>query len=327
MVRIRKVYDDGRHNAFTTLARWRRRLYVAFRSAESHVTPQAPEGAIRVLASENDGETWTQVALLSQPDCDMRDAKFLATEDRLFLHAFAYYSPQRRDAFVCWTDDGAHFSPFQRAVEEENAVIWWPIYHAGRFYGAGYRYSGDKKRIRTVFYTSGNGIAWTPLSVVHDVPWSNEASLVMEADGTATVLVRNDGRRLDPPASSGRPVLARAKAPYTSWHTMELDQVLQGFALHRLEEGYLIAGRVYDDDGRHTALFLLDGRRLRRLHTLPTGGDTAYPGIVREGRRVLMSYYSSHERSERASVPEPASVYLAELNLDALMANAQEGSS
>ena len=316
LLKVRKVYGDGRHNAFTSLVRWRGRFYLAFRSGTRHVRPGYPDGEIRILCSKDEGDSWDQVALLRSPELDMRDPRLLAVADRLFVHSFGYRDPGRRDAFVSYTEDGHSFTPFQRAVAEDNMVIWWPVQHAGEFHAGGYRYHGNKKDIRSVFYRSDDGLRWECVSVVHDVPWANESALVMEADGSATMLVRNEGQRLDPPASDGRPVIARAKPPYRRWTAHKLDRVVQGFAIHRLAAGYLVAGRIYEDEATHTAVFFCDGSRLTRLCTLPSGGDTAYPGIVEEAGRVWMSYYSSHEEEE--GTHRPASIYLAEFDLSVL---------
>ena len=35
--------------------------------------------------------------------------------------------------------------------------------------------------------------------------------------------------------------------------------------------------------------------KLRELVTLPSGGDTSYPGLVLRGDNLYVSYYSSHE--------------------------------
>jgi hypothetical protein len=317
-VKVQKVYADGRHNAFTSLVNWQGQLYLAFRSGTRHVKPGYPDGEIRILRSGDGGQSWDQAALLSSPGLDMRDPKLLATTERLYVHCFGYRDAERRDAFVCYTEDGDAFTPFERAVAEDNMVIWWPVQHAGGFYASGYRYHGNKKDIRSVLYRSDDGLGWRFVSVVHDVPWANESAMVMEDDGVAAVLVRNDGQRLDPLASSGRPVLAKAGPPYVHWVTQELDQVVQGFALHLLPDGYLVAGRVHDDDETHTAIFFCDGNRLTRLYAVPSGGDTSYPGIVREGSRVWMSYYSSHDESPSAEVPRPASIYLAEFDVTSL---------
>lgn len=331
-VRVRKVFDDGAHNAFTSLARWRERLYVAFRTAENHVNSAAPEGVITVLASDDDGGTWRHVATLKGPyGKDLRDAKLLATPERLYLHAFEYQSPDRRDAMVTWTEDGTSFAPVRRALDQENYVIWWPVHHDGRFVASGYRYHGGKRDIRTVFFDSPDGEKWREVSVVYDVPWANEAVLIMEADDSATVLVRNDGERLDPPASNGHPVFARAQSPFKTWTHTPIDRKLTGLAVLRVEGGYFIAARDHAQEERRTACFFVDEREvggsagtasLRYLFTLPSGGDTSYAGFVREGNRVLMSYYSSHEYLDRPK-HRPAAIYLAEFELDRVLSGAR----
>lgn len=345
-VRVRRVFANGRHNAFTSLVRWRGRLYLAFRTADDHANPDAPEGVITLLVSEDDGASWSQLATVSgMYGMDMRDPKLLATPERLYLHTFEYQGRSRRDAMVSWTDDGERFVPVRRAVAEENHVVWWPVYHQGRFWASGYRYSGDKWGIRTVLFSSADGVDWRVVSRVSDVPWSNEAVLVMEEDESATVLVRNDGDRLSPPASSGRPVFARALPPYREWTYTELGRKLTGLAVLRVAGGYFIAARDHEQGEPRTACFFCDERALaepkeaagpatsaggaqadgaraaplRHLLTLPSGGDTSYAGFVRDGKRVLMSYYSSHEHPA-AGGKRPASIYLAEFDLDAVLA-------
>lgn len=51
-----------------------------------------------------------------------------------------------------------------------------------------------------------------------------------------------------------------------------------------------------------------DKVNLRPYCKLPSGGDCSYPGIIREGDHLLVSYYSSHEGSTNiylAKVPLP----------------------
>lgn len=328
VVKIRKVFDNGKHNAFTSLARWQGRLYLAFRSAENHANADAPEGVITVLASDDDGVSWESVATLTGLyGMDLRDAKLLATPERLYLHTFEYQGRDRRDAMVTWTEDGRTFVPVQRALEEENHVVWWPVYHNGRYFGAGYRYHGNKRDIRSVLFASDDGEAWRVQSLVYDVPWANESVLIMEEDDSATVLVRNDGQRLDPPASNGHPVLARAQAPYQAWTYAELNRRLSGLGLVKVEEGYFLAARDHAQDEVRTACFLIpDGVtesqfEPEHLFTLPSGGDTSYAGFVKEGRRILMSYYSSHEYETAGK--GPACIYIAEFDLDDVLSRAR----
>src|SRR5690606_32936352 len=95
-------------------------------------------------------------------------------------------------------------------------------------------------------------------------------------------------------------------------------------ALAKVDEGFLLAARAFGPDGPRTACFLMPDDpgaatvALRRLFTLPSGGDTSYAGFVVDGRRVMMSYYSSHEHAKGAREQRSA-VYLAEFDLDEVL--------
>jgi len=47
-------------------------------------------------------------------------------------------------------------------------------------------------------------------------------------------------------------------------------------------------------------------KELEELHTLPSGGDTSYPGLIVENDSLYVSYYSCHIDNE-------ARVYMAHL--------------
>src|SRR5688572_25301459 len=58
IIEVRKIWDEGRHNAFTDLVRWKDRWWCTFREGEDHV---GGEGAIRILTS-TDGGKWESAA-------------------------------------------------------------------------------------------------------------------------------------------------------------------------------------------------------------------------------------------------------------------------
>src|SRR6187455_417118 len=71
IVEVRKIWDEGRHNAFTDLIRWKDRWWCTFREAEDHV---GGDGAIRVLTS-TDGVKWESAVRLTEKGIDLRDPK------------------------------------------------------------------------------------------------------------------------------------------------------------------------------------------------------------------------------------------------------------
>ncbi|MCX7422610.1 MAG: hypothetical protein NT013_24140 [Planctomycetia bacterium] len=102
---VRKVYDDGRHNALTALVRWKDTYWLSFRNADSHAYGEAD---LIVLRSP-DGQTWSEAHRVNALPDD-RDPQFLATNKRLFLYDMALKGPDLT-TFVTWTEDGANSGP------------------------------------------------------------------------------------------------------------------------------------------------------------------------------------------------------------------------
>lgn len=75
------------------------------------------------------------------------------------------------------------------------------------------------------------------------------------------------------------------------------------------DDGWIIAGRKYLADGVRTSLWWRgDDGAWETLATLPSGGDTSYPGLVIDDDRLLVSYYSSHEGKTAIHFAEAAIV-------------------
>ena len=95
------IHSDARHNAFTSMVRWRDRYYVAVRSADTHAATwedgcgdaPATYGRIMLLGSP-DLRTWTPSVILDS-EYDDRDPKLLATEERLYVFSTTIIGPAR----------------------------------------------------------------------------------------------------------------------------------------------------------------------------------------------------------------------------------------
>ena len=77
---------------------------------------------------------------------------------------------------------------------------------------------------------------------------------------------------------------------------------------HEPHGRFLAAWRLYDKNYR-TSLLWLDPEKgtLEEFLTLPSGGDTSYPGLVWHAGLLWVSYYASHEGK--------TSIYLAKVKL------------
>jgi len=296
---VEKIWDRGRHNAFTDLIRFQGRWYCAFREGSGHVSP---DGAVRILTSA-DGIRWDSAALLSVPDADLRDPKLSATPDnRLMLVAAAALHPpsEVRHQTLTWHSPGGRDWTGPAKIGHPNVWLWRVSWRLGRSYGMGYSTSGPRF-LRMYFSPDGHNFR-TLAENVFVQGYPNETSLLFESDDSALCLLRRDG---DQPTAQ----LGRSRPPYRGWSWQDLGVRLGGPHMIRLPDGRIVAaGRLYDGKTR-TALCWLDPDEpsLREFLALPSGGDTSYPGLVCHDDLLWVSYYSSHEGK--------ASIYLARVRL------------
>jgi hypothetical protein len=300
LVNVTKVWDKAPHNAFTDLARFRDQWYLAFREGKSHGV--VGNGQVRVLRSR-DGRQWQSVAVLKyDPKWDMRDAKLNVTRDgRLMLNSAAapLDAIQSRQSFVWFSKDGTDWTDGPHKVGEWNWWLWGvTVNPKGAIYGVGY---GDlnHRPVHTRLYRSTNGLDYETLLPTLTAPTSGEVAVLFRKDGSAVALVRKD--------PDERSLVGTARGDYNKWTFKTLDKRVGGPELVELPDGTILAGvRLYVGKPR-TSLCLVEPEvgKLTELLTLPSGGDTSYPGMVWHKGLLWVSYYSTHEGK--------TSVYLAKV--------------
>lgn len=295
LLEVKKIWDQGEHNAFTDLERHGDAFYCVFREAKAHV---APDGGIRVLTSP-DGAKWESCAHLTRPDCDLRDPKLTPLADgRLMLTAASV----RKGTYhtVAWfTRDGREWGE-PTEIGEPNMWLWRVTTQGENAYGVGYS-TATNKFVR--LYRSENGTDFEPVveNLFQD-QYPNEASLVFLPDETALCLLRRD-------AGTNSAQLGTATPPYEKWSWRDVGRRIAAPNLLRLDDGRILAaGRSYSGAVR-TSLLWLDPTtaQLTEFLKLPSGGDCGCPGIVVHDGVLWVSYYASHEGK--------TSVYLARVRL------------
>ena len=278
------IWDEAEHSAFTGMIRHNDRWYCVFREGAGHV---CPDGALRVLVSD-DGETWESAALLTSDVADLRDAQICITPDgelmlsgAAAMHDRTEYSHQT----MAWFSRDGHNWSEPVEIGEPNFWLWRVTWHKDTAYAIGYSVTEDRM-IR--LYTSTDGRQFDVLvENMHGEEYPNETSLVFLEDDTAVCLLRRGGTGM----------VGLAQPPYTEWEWKDLGVQIGGPHHIQLPDGRFVAGvRLYDDAVR-TALCWLDPEAgtLEEFLTLPSGGDTSYPGLVWHKDILWMSYYSSHE--------------------------------
>jgi len=294
---LERIWDGAPHCAFTDLLRVGERLLCTFREGERHALGK--DGLIRVLARDP-GEAWRSVALLAEPGVDLRDPKLsLAPDGRVMLTCGgSVYEDdvlRRRASRVAFSDTGGEgFGPLQpvvldEAIRSDNDWLWRVTWHGEVGHGVVYQaFEGEPWRAHLVATTDGLRYRHITTFDLDDQP--SEVTLRAAEDGELVALVRHDGE-------DGRASFGRAAAPYDTWRFERLPEHIGGPNLIADDGGdWIVGGRRYLGGGARTTLARLDSAgTLGPPLVLPSGGDTSYPGLVRIGDTLLVSYYSSHE--------------------------------
>lgn len=329
LVRLRQIYNDGRHNAFTDLARFREHLYLTFRNCpEGHMLYDSSR--ILVLRS-TEGEDWELAHAFDVPGRDVRDPHLLVFHDRLYVYSGTWLvadgGAERRDlnehlGYAVWSRDGVHWEGPLAMPGTEGHYIWRAAVCGHMAYLCGRRKRGFAEThtqeeswalTEGAMLQSGDGLSWRTAALFRE-SHGDETAFLFEDDGAVLALCR--GREGTAPA-----LICRSRPPYEAWQRTELPFNLGGPLLARWgswpdgSPRYLVGGRNRVDPERPvTILYWLLGEDLVEALRLPSGGDNSYPGFVGlSPTRGLLSYYSSHEAIDPA-LPS-ANIYLAELRI------------
>ena len=319
IVSVKKIWDRGRHNAFTDLVRWRDKWYCTFREADGHV---GGDCRLRVLESA-DGDAWESIGLVAEEGIDLRDPKLSVTPDsRLIITAggSVYRGGTKllgRQPRVAFSPDGRQWSAPQRVLTE-GEWLWRVTWHDGRAYGVSYnastRQTPAAKQAAQSYQPAKPGPADWKLKllvsrdgvqydlITHlDVPGHpNETTLRFLPDAEMIALVRREGGNTFGWIGTSRP-------PYRQWTWHETQHRLGGPNFLRLPDGTLLAGSRSYPGGAKTVLARMARDSYQPVLTLHSSGDTSYPGLVWHDGLLWVSYYSSHEGK--------SSIYLAKVRL------------
>ncbi|MBK8503596.1 MAG: DUF4038 domain-containing protein [Saprospiraceae bacterium] len=302
--KVRQIYHDENHNAFTSLMRFKDHMYCAFRSGEHHVYGQ--NGVIKILISE-DGNVWRDHALIKSIQYDLRDPKLSVTPDGRMMVLIGGSEYREKELIsqqtqVAFSDlEGKYFSePVAVMIDEEIRTqrdwLWRVTWHHDIGYGIVYQ--GLNKTSSLVKTVDGVHYEWVTTFDLDGRP--NEATIGFLENGDMCIIQRREeGNQLG--------YWGVSPAPFKRWIWTPMNYRLGGPDLFVLDDQTILAGtRIHNADGPSTSILL--GNRygmFKEVIKLPSGGDCSYPSFLVDGDRILMSYYSSHEGK--------ASIYLTEI--------------
>ncbi len=313
LVSVEKIWDKGKHNAFTDITRFQNLFYCCFREADNHV---GSDGVIRILISSS-GNTWIDQGTVSEAGVDLRDPKLIVTPDekRLYLlcggsvYGGTTQLKGRRPRYAT-TLDGKVWTPTQKMLSEGD-WLWRATLNPAdkRFYGAVYNThpnSGGptpEKEWSLKNFASSDGAVWQLSSIMNVTGQPNETTVRFLKNGTAMALVRRE-------AEDKRGVIGVAQPPYREWTWASAGVPVGGPNFIELPDGKIIAGsRGFGaTPGAHMVLFAMTANSLTPVLELPSGGDCSYPGLYWHDDILHVTYYSSHEGGK-------ASIYYARVKI------------
>ena len=319
---IRRAYDDGNHNAFTDLCRFKGRYYLSFRNCpEGHMLFTSSKG---MVMSSEDGREWRKEFEWSVPGRDTRDPHMCVLGDRLFAYSGTWLCEEHPTinnhlGYGVWTDDGRSWHGPVALEGTYGHYVWRAASTGGKVYLNGRRvkefWPGEDKeermkRTQSVLLESDDGLVFRTCGVIQE-NWGDETAVLFEEDGSALAVARSLSRGEEwLPAQ-----VCRSKPPYREWSRVDLDRYIGGPMLVKWNGNYLVGGRK-NLTKKHptTSIYWLVDDVLHEIAELPSGGDNSYPGFVQTSQTTaLLSWYSSHEGS--GTKTGPCSIYLANLEL------------
>lgn len=316
---VEKIWDQNLYCAFTDIEKFNGWYYVAFREARGHVFDEngKAEGKIRVIRSRH-LRKWESVALLGMPDMDFRDPKLSITPNGQLLVSIGvsiYVNRQfvSRAPWAALSCDGIHFDMQQCVLDgcPGNDWPWRTTWHDGTGYNVDYYLEDDESSDKAglALLTTKDGVHYTRMCNL-DVPgvFPNEATIRFREDGTMAIMVRCEG-------GNQRGLWGMSQPPYTQWEWKEMPFKLGGPDFVFLDNDKVVCGSRCHHIGNWctTSLYTgnADGTCFHQVMTLPSGGDTSYPGMMVEDGTLIMTYYAGHETHW-------PSIYLARIPLDCL---------
>lgn len=302
MLSVEKIWDQGEHNAFTDLIRFRNQWFCSFRESAGHV---GGDGKLRLIVSK-DGKKWESAALIEEAGIDLRDPKLSVTPDnRLMIVAGGSIykgtkTLQGRQPRVMFSKDGRSWSAPQKVLTP-GEWLWRVTWNKGKAYGVSYN-AMDTPDWTVAFVESKDGVDWKVVKQLNAPGKPNETTVRFLADDTAVALIRRE-------TQDKQAWIATSKPPYQDWKYQPAGAQFGGPNFIVLPGGRMIAGgRDYRGTPKHvTAIGPMTLEGYKHELQFPSAGDNSYPGFVMQKDVLWMSYYSSHEGK--------TSIYLAKIKV------------
>lgn len=272
------AYSDGRQNAWSGLAAFQGRYYLAFRNAQYHTGVRSHI----LMTTSSDGRQWSPA--VGFPTLDFvhywhDNCQMFTFRDRMFLRVAALLEPPAGPQLVgqstVFTDDGQWWSEPDYSVPI-GFLNWGTAEFEGRLYGL---FNPRNSMGTGVIAVSDDGLKWETLAPIYKFSFG----LSITATGEAFTIGASAATR------GKRGVvdrLFRSRPPFTHWDDTPLGVDIHAPFLAVVNGKILMAGRINHEKhmayefGPQTAIFEFDGDTFVEQLRLPATYDCGYNGIV-----------------------------------------------
>ncbi|NSL89784.1 hypothetical protein ECE50_023275 [Chitinophaga sp. Mgbs1] len=305
---VKKIYDAQKHCAFSDLTKFKGAWYLVFRASDNHAYTK--NGTVEVLKS-TDGDTWAPEVSYETPEMDLRDPKFDVNNNQLLVFTQGVkFNPDKTVKFQRGVVMEAEKDPFTRSKPytiDYDAPAYWP-WRFSKLKNTSYAigYSETPKVLQLVKTDNFKKLTKVcDLSYIERVP---SEGTVRFRDNNCYILLRRSGPTL---------LGVSTVNDMCNFKWIELPIIGMGgpnFVFYDANT-LILSGRDYPNNdytyaGGRTSIFVykIKENKTFRVATLPSGGDTGYPGLYLQGNRLWVSFHSAHEGTTK--------IYLAKAELN-----------
>lgn len=295
------IVADGTHNSNTDLIHWNGSFYLVYQTSPYHL---ASERSRLIIRQSSDARYWRKVAEFRATRGELRDPKFAAIGNKLFLYALRNVRLTAEPYTTAYTfsPDGTRWHPLVD-TQPEGWLFWRPkTYDSATWYVPAYWHEHGK----SILLKSDDGVNWSTVSPIYEGERNDETAIEFLPDARIIATGRLEGSGSLFGDAQAATLIAVASPPYYDWsYTRNHVTTLDGprlfshegrvFAVGRYQPGRapLLAEQGSILSKKRTSLFLVEEDRLTYLSDLPSAGDTSYAGAVILGDALYVCYYTS----------------------------------
>ncbi len=298
--------SDGTHNSNTDMIFWKGSFYLVHATSPFHF---ASDKCRLIVRKSKDAREWEQIAVIKNPNEDIRDPKFFVADNKLVMYVLRNkdFTAEPYDTFYTTSTDAINWEPI-KSLGHEGWLFWRPKTRDGRsWYLPAYWWEHGKSQL----LKSTDGVNWTVVSSIHkseSIPgdFNDETAIEFFPDGRMISTSRIEVGQDLVGHPDGYTLISVAEPPYKKWTAKKSDVTrLDGPALFSYRGKIFAVGRRHVQNSwpcyhgsiyarYRTSLFQVLEDRLVFISDLPSAGDTSYAGLVQKDGYLFACYYTSN---------------------------------